>query len=93
MNARIARKRLSISKHNKNNLLMRSYTALNVKAARYLGLYDKIAWLYPFKAKPRNIRVNWSTVIETEIENSFHFGLEDTLVERAYIEVVKYEAE
>lgn len=92
MNARIARKKLSISKHNKNNfLMMRSYTALNVKAARYLGLYDKIFWLYPFKAEPRNIRVNWSTVSETEIENSF--GLEDTLVERAYIEAVKYEAE
>lgn len=85
MNARIARKRLHISKK-RVRALTAEFNALNAKAARRLGIYDKIFWLYPIDCSYLAIAKTW--VNKTSWDKETRKTLEH-LAESSYAKMIE----
>ena len=81
MNSRIARKRLHISKHNVPSPILAHYDHLNIKAARYLRIHNKIIWLHTFKPKLLEIQLSWEKVSEIDLDSSFCTPIKEKLVD------------
>lgn len=79
MNSRIARKKLHLSKRYDPNFISAEYNHLNIKAARYLGVWDKILWIYPLRPKPVKIHVSWEKL--SDPYPSFQIDIKEKLVD------------